>query len=131
MLAGGGGEDLTGGHHALLVGQAYGLAGEDGGVCGFKASHANDGRDDEIRFRQGGADHCAFSAIHHTDAGDTRLAQAGGEIGGQLFSGQRDNQGPPANSLGKGFVHVAASGQGSNREALRKLLDDGERTLPD
>ena len=49
------GEDFAGGHHALLVGQADRLAGQDGGVGGFKTGHADDGGDDEVGFGQRGA----------------------------------------------------------------------------
>ena len=45
------GEDFAGGDHALLVGQAYGLSSQDGGMGGFKACDADDGGDHEIGIR--------------------------------------------------------------------------------
>jgi hypothetical protein len=92
-LARGGGEDLAGGHHALLVGQADGLAGQDGGVRGFKAGHAHDGGDHEIGFGQRGAGDRAFGAVNDFDAGDAGLAQARGQLAGELFGGQRNERG--------------------------------------
>ena len=130
-LARGGGEDFAGGHHALLVGQAHGLAGQDGGVRGFEAGDADDGGDDEIGFRQSGAGDGAFGAVDDLDAGDAGLAQPGGKLLGELFGGQRDELRPPADGLRKGFVDVAAGGQRGDGVALGKLLDDGEGALAD
>jgi hypothetical protein len=57
--------------------------------------------------------------------------ELGGELGGQLFRGQRDELWPPANGLREGFVDVAPGGQRGDRVALGKLLDDGEGALAD
>jgi hypothetical protein len=123
-LAGGGGEDFAGGHHALLVGQADGLAGQDGGVGGFEAGDADDGRDDEIRLGQGGAGDGACGAVDDFDAGDAGLFEARGELAGQFFGGQRDDLRPPADGLREGFVEVAPGGQrgdlSSGRETARR-----------
>ena len=54
VLAGGGEDEFAGGDHALLVGEADGLAGENGGVGGFEAGDADDGGDDEVGFGMGG-----------------------------------------------------------------------------
>ena len=62
------GEDFARGHHALLVGQAYGLAGQDGGMGGFEAGYADDGRDDKVGFGQGGAGDGACGAVDDFDA---------------------------------------------------------------
>jgi hypothetical protein len=72
-LAGGRGEDFAGGHHALLVGQADGLAGQDGRVGGFQAGHADDGRDDKVRLGQRRAGDGARGAVDDFDAGDAGL----------------------------------------------------------
>ena len=51
-LAGGLEDEFPGGYEALLVGQADGLAGADGGVGGFQAGYPDDGGDDEVDLRQ-------------------------------------------------------------------------------
>jgi hypothetical protein len=129
--AGGGGKDFTRGDHAFLVGQADGLAGENCGVGGFKAGDANDGGDDEVRLGQGGAGDGAGGAVYDFDAGDAGLFEAFVEVGCKFFGGQGDDCGAPANGLRKGMVDVAPGGERGNREAVGKLLNDGEGALPD
>jgi len=131
LLAGGGGEDFAGGHHAFLIGEAYGLAGEDGGVGCLKAGDADDGGDDEIRFRQGGAGDSSLGAVNDIDAGDAGLFEARGKLGSEVFSCERDDLGPPADSLGEGLVKIAPGGESGDLIAVRKLLDDGEGALAD
>ncbi len=53
-VAGGGDDEVAGGDEALLVGEADGLAGLDGGVGGFEAGDADDGGDDEVDVGVGG-----------------------------------------------------------------------------
>ena len=79
VLAGGGDDELAGGYEALLVGEADGLAGADGGVGGFEAGYADDGGDDEVDFGQGGDADGAGGAVDDFDAGDAGGLEAGGE----------------------------------------------------
>ncbi len=81
-LAGGAGEDLASGHHALFVGQADGFASEDGGVRGFKAGDTDDGRYHKIRVRQGCARNGACGAVNNFDAGDASLLELGCKLAG-------------------------------------------------
>ena len=48
-----GDDEVAGGDEALLVGEADGLAGADGGVGGFQAGYADDGGDDEVDLGKG------------------------------------------------------------------------------
>ena len=77
-VAGGGGEDFARGDHALLVGEADGFAGEDGGVGGFEAGDADDGGDDEVGIGEGGAGYGAFGAVDDFDPVPAAV-EAGGE----------------------------------------------------
>jgi hypothetical protein len=52
-LTGGASENFARSDHAFLVGKAEGFAGENSCVGGFQTRHADDGRYDKIRFRQG------------------------------------------------------------------------------
>jgi len=124
-------EDFAGGDHALLVGQADGLAGQDRGVRGFQACDADDGRDDKVRLRQRGAGDSPLSSVDGLDATDAGRFEPGGEFGSQLFVSQRDQLRPPVNGLREGLVYVAPRGQRGHRVALGKLLDDGEGALAD
>jgi hypothetical protein len=51
VLTGSSGEDLPSSHHAFLVGQADRFAGQNGGMGGFQAGDADDGRNDEVSIR--------------------------------------------------------------------------------
>ena len=95
-LAGGGGEDFAGRHHALLVGQADRLAGKDGRVGGFKAGDADDGRDHKVGFGQGGAGDRACGAVDNLDAGDAgcsagarRAAPASSSVASETTCGRQ------------------------------------------
>ena len=79
VLAGGGEDEVAGGDEALLVGEADGLAGADGGVGGFEAGDADDGGDDEVDLGQGGDADGAGGAVDDFDAGDAGCAEAGAE----------------------------------------------------
>ena len=70
VLAGGVEDEIAGGYEALLVGEADGLAGADGGVGGFEAGDADDGGDDEVDFGQRGDADGAGGAVDDFDAGD-------------------------------------------------------------
>ncbi len=109
-LAGGGGEDFAGGYHALLVGQANGLTGEDGGMGGFEAGYADDGGDYKVGFGKGGAGDGALGTVDELDACDSGLAQARGQLGGEFFGGERNQARAPADGLRKGLVDIAAGG---------------------
>jgi len=69
--------------------------------------------------------------VHDFDSGDAGVAEARGELGGELFCGERNDARTPANGLLKGFFDVAARGERDDGVALRKLLNDGEGALPD
>ena len=73
-LAGRGGEDFARCHHAFLVGQAHGLAGQNRGMRRLQPCDPHDGRDDEIGFGQGGAGDGAFRAVDDFNPGDAGLA---------------------------------------------------------
>src|SRR5215472_13890124 len=90
-IAGGGSEDFAGSDHALLVGEADWLVGEDGRVRGFKAGDSDYGGDDEVGFGMRGAGDGAFGAVDDFDAGDARGFEAGCKVGGQFFSADRDH----------------------------------------
>ena len=130
-LTGGRGEDFAGGNHALLVGQADGLAGQNCRVRGFESRNADDSRDHKIRLRQSGACDGAFSSVRDFDASDAGLPEPCGKLSGQLFGGHRDETRMPANGLREGFVDVVSGGQRGYRVAVRKLLDDGKGALAD
>src|SRR5579863_10335099 len=66
--AGSGGEDFAGGDHALLVGEADGLSGEDSGVGGFETGDADDRGDDEVDVWQCGAGDGAFGPVRDVNA---------------------------------------------------------------
>jgi hypothetical protein len=100
-LAGGGGEDFAGGHHALLVGQTDGFAGQDGSMRGFEAGNAYDGGDHKIGIGMRGAGDGAFGAVDHFGARNAGLTETRGQFSGQLFGGQRNQLRPPANGLRK------------------------------
>ena len=81
----GGDDELACGYEALLVGEADGFAGVDGGVGGFEAGYADDGGDDEVDFGQGGDVDAACGAVEDFDAGDACGFEAGFEGGGELL----------------------------------------------
>ena len=66
---------------------------------GFKAGHADDGRDDKIGIGPRRAGNGALGAVNHFDAGDAGFFKSSCKLVGKLFRGQRDNLGPPADSL--------------------------------
>ena len=70
VLLRGGDDEFAGGDEALLVGEADGLAGADGGVGGFESGDADDGGDDEVDFGQGGDVDGSGGAVDDFDAGD-------------------------------------------------------------
>ena len=78
VLARGGDDELAGGYEALLVGEADGLAGADGGVGGFESGDADDGGDYEVDFGEGGDVDGAGGAVEDFDAGDACGLEAGG-----------------------------------------------------
>jgi len=61
--------------------------------------------------------------------GDTRLAQAGGEIGANSSVASETTR-AASEQPGQRLRPRCGQRPGQQREALRKLLDDGERTLP-
>ncbi len=131
-LAGGGGEDFAGGDHALLVGEADGLAGEDGGVRGFETGDADDGGDDEVGFgRAWRRRRCRRSHGRSSTPGMPASRRRRGKLGGKFFGGEGDDLRAPANGLREGLVDVAAGGEGGDGIALGELLDDGEGALAD
>jgi len=95
----------------------------------FEASHADDSGNNEVGFRVGGAGDGAGGAVDDFDAGNSGAFDAGSELGGELFRGERYDVRTPAEGLRKGFVKVASGGQRSDRVAVRELLDDGEGAL--
>jgi len=110
-LTGSGGEDFSRSDHALLIGQADRSSSEDGGVSGLKPGNADDGGDDEIRFREGGAGDCALGAVDDFDAGDAGILEPLLQGFGKFFGGERDEVGTPADGLREGFVEVASRGK--------------------
>ena len=85
VFAGGGDDELAGGYEALLVGEADGFAGADGGVGGFEAGYSDDGGDYEVDFGEGGDVDGAGGAVDDFDVGDACGFEAGGEVGGELL----------------------------------------------
>jgi hypothetical protein len=95
---------VAGGDEALLVGEADGLAAQNGGVRGFQACDTDDGGDDEVGIGMGGDANRAGGPVYDFDAGDAVLAEAGGERVGELLGGDGDDLRTPALALGEGNV---------------------------
>ncbi len=130
-LSGGGDDEVSGGYEALLVGEADGLSGEDGGVGGFETGNADDGGDYEVNFGMGGYGYCPGGAVKDFDAGDAFGAEAKAEGFGEELGGEGDQAGAPLLGLGKGGLEVGSGGQGDGEVAVRELLADGEGALAD
>ena len=118
VLAGGGEDEVAGGYQAFLVGQADGLAGEDGRVGGFEAGYADDGRDYEVDFGEGGDADGAGGAVDDFDAGDAVFFEARGELAGEGFGGDGDDLRTPALALLEEDVEVGAGGERDGMEAV-------------
>src|ERR1019366_10437831 len=119
-------DEVAGGDEALLVGQADGLAGADGGVGGLEPGDADDGGDHEVGLRMSCNSDGACSTPADFDPGETGFAEAGGGLGGEFFGGERDDFGLPAEALGGGFVEIAAGGEGDDLVAVGEGFADGE-----
>ena len=65
------------------------------------------------------------------DAGDSGRRSRPASSSGQLFVGHRDQPRTPADSLGEGFVDIAAGGERRDRVAVGELFHDGEGALAD
>ncbi len=130
-LAGGVEDEVAGGDEAFFVGEADGFAGEDGGVGGFEAGYADDGRDDEVDVGEGGDADGAGGAVKDFDPGDAGLAEAGAELGGERLGGEGDDLWTPAAGLLEGEVEVGAGGEGDGAEELGVGVADGEGRLTD
>jgi len=100
-------------------------------VGGFKAGDADDGGDDEIHLGECGAGYGALGAVDDLNAGDPGGFEALAEGFGDLFSGEGDEAGAPADGLGEGLVDIVAGGEGGDLVAVWELLDDGEGALSD
>ncbi len=97
----------------------------------LKTGDAHNGAHDKIGIGMRGAGDGSCRAMDNFNAGDASGLEARGELARKLFCSQRDDLRTPADSLGKGFVDVAAGSQRSHRVALGKLLNDGEGALAD
>ena len=131
VLFGGGDDELACSYEALLVGEADGLAGLDGGVGGFEACYANDGGDYEVDLGQSGAEDGSGGSVNYLGVGDAFGFEASGEGGGQLFGSEGDDFGPPAEALGKGYFEILACGEGDDLVAVGEGLADGEGAVAD
>ena len=132
MFLCGGDDELAGGDEALLVGEADGFAGTDCRVGGFEAGHSDYCGDDEVDFGEGRDVDAARGAVEDFDVGDACGFQACG-LGSarQLFGGEGDDFGAPAEALGVGHVDVAAGGEGDDLVAVGEGLADGEGAVAD
>ena len=131
VLAGGGDDELAGGYEALLVGEAYGLAGTDCCVGGFESGDADDGGDYEVDLGQGGYADGTGGAVDYFNAGDGFGFEAGLELGGEGFGGEGDCFGAPAEALGEGDIEVAARCEGDDLVAVGEGLADGKGAVAD
>jgi hypothetical protein len=131
VLASGFEDEVAGGDEALLVGEADGLAGEDGGVGGFEAGNADDGGNDEAGGGKGGYADGAGGAVRDFDAGDVVSAEVGGEAVGEGFGGEGDDLRTPAEGLREGEVVVAAGGEGDGLEVGGVGVAEAEGALAD
>ena len=67
LLAGFGGDELSGGDQTFFVGEPEGLAGFHRFVGGFQAGDADDRTHDKIHFRVSGNPHGSSGAVDHFD----------------------------------------------------------------
>ena len=131
MALGFSGEQLSSGHHALLIGQADSFPGFHGFVGGLQAGHADDGADHEVHLGMGGDAHRAGGAVDHFDVLQVVSCQAGPQFGGIAFGGHGDDSRTPAPGLLPGGFQISARGQAHDSKAVRIGLHDGERAAPD
>ena len=127
----GGDDEFAGGDEALLVGEADGFAGADGGVGGFESGDADDGGDDEVDFGKRGDVDGSGGAVDDFDAGDACGLEAGLELGGEFFGGDGDDFRTPADALVEGGVEVLACGEGDDLIAVGEGFADGEGAVAD
>src|SRR5579864_1949474 len=125
------GEQLAGGHHTFLVGQADSFSGFYCFVGGFQAGHADDGADHEIYFRMGRNLYCAGRAMDDLDFAQAIALKTRAQLPGVLLGGYRKNAWAPSPGLLVRGFQVLARRQGEHTKSLRVRLHDGKRAAPD
>ena len=120
-----GGDEVAGGDHAFLVGEADGLAGLDGLVGGFESGDADDGADHEVGVRMRRDFHGAGRAVEDFDvAAQASLLQFVVKLVGSVrpspSRGSRDASAAPARRRDRRCCRPPSRRRRSGQERFRR-----------